>query len=107
MATKATSSLIVQSCKPERNPTRDHDRGREREKERLGAQNVSPTMTATMPSATLVPPRRTAPAPFDPEEEDPVEFEEVPLSFIAVAWKASKLFPLLPVSSAFAAKTMP
>jgi len=64
-------------------------------------------MTATMLSATPVPPRRTAPAPFCPEEEVPVEFEEVPLSCIALALKASKLFPLPPVSSAFAAKTMP
>jgi hypothetical protein len=66
-------------------------------------------MTATKPITTPVPPRRTAPAPFFPVEElvefELVELEPVPLSFIASAWKASKLLSL--DSTAFAEKTMP
>ena len=51
-----------------------------------------------------VPPRRTAPAPFFPVAEVPVELEPVALPF-AFASKASKVFA--PDSLTFAAKTMP
>lgn len=52
-----------------------------------------------------VPPRRTAPAPFFPVEEELVEFDPVPLICFALASKASKVFAL--DSFAFAAKTIP
>lgn len=60
---------------------------------------------AAKPTAiTPVPPRRTAPAPFFPVDEEPVGFESLPVPF-ALAWNASKVFAL--DSFAFAAKTMP
>ena len=50
------------------------------------------------------PTRRTAPAPFFPVAEVPVEFDPLLVCF-AAAWKASNVFAL--DSFAFAAKTMP
>ena len=71
----------------------------------LGFHSIRPRSKAAKPTPIMpVPPRRTAPAPFFPVPEVPVEFD--PLLFcLARAWKASKVFLL--DSFAFAAKTMP
>ena len=96
---KIISPVVKAGTKPRR---RSH-----RHPERLSFHNVRPRSTAAKLMAMPVPPRRTAPAPLFPVDEELVEFDEdpVPLICFALSSKASKVFAL--DSFAFAAKTIP